>query len=193
MEKFLETIKEVLTKANEEYGAEIDVMGYVETLRQNKDKDQIKSMVNNFKDFDYGDISYSIDETGGYTNGELILLGNETYIITLLYESELKGYCRCKPTDKDYNEKHECCGNHCDWDFPVIKIKELEGTEKYKFKGTQRDLWNIQDGIIEEKQDKKILVSELRKLQLDTLQYIEMAVNNIYKIEEQLNKLESIA
>ncbi len=182
MEKFLTKIKEVLNQANEEYGLELDVAGYLETIRQNKD--EFNEVLEVYRKTNY--MNYFEDETEGYTNGEIELnLNDKTYTLTLLTEFREGKYCMCKPTDRGYNEEHHCCGNGCDWEAPVIQISK-SNTVRVSYQGTARELWNLE----ETKQNKSDEINELRKALNENLQYINEIATNIYKINEQLNKLQ---
>lgn len=163
---------------------------YYETLLQQQEnlESLLKDAENHHLDFHYHG-----DEDGGYSEGYFTvhLYTNDpysekgwqssvgySYIIKLLNEDRMTGYCECSPEHEGYNPIHDCTGHGCDWYAPSISITKVYGIAHFSFNGYQRDLWELEEKWIENKQEHE------DKLKRQQIEYIKQQIE---ELEEQLN------
>lgn len=177
IETFFEELKIFLLKEEVE-----DSYGYFAVLRQNESL--ISALLNDFQYHSFS-MDYIHDDTGGYTCGQILFYlsprHNEEdqvtyhYIMELLSEDDYCGYCQCEPGDTGYNEIHECCGVHCDWSKPRIRLKKVDDLAEMTFSGRAKDLWAYRSKWKKEQG----LYAENERLE------------KIQSIEKQIQRLES--
>ncbi|MBD1379079.1 hypothetical protein [Metabacillus arenae] len=196
---FFEELKKFVIDEHKDDKYFLQYIRYYETLLQNKDVLQpLLSDLENWK----MDIHFENDKTEGYTYGKWLFYlweynGEEPndeydffncaydqkspdyyYEIKLTRDQRLWGFCQCIPDMELYNEKHECCGNGCDWTAPSFILSKVE--EKYgKFKGKERDIWELEEKWSEylESYDNKVKESKLKSID-----------EQIKRLEEEKNK-----
>ncbi|MFS1518628.1 hypothetical protein V1503_19510 [Bacillus sp. SCS-151] len=126
---------------------------YYETLLQAKK--EISEILEDSEKY-YLEIRYESDKSDGYTDGSFEFHFYEKsldegddweshigyyYVMELLHDERMWGYCECTSEDEGYDPIRRCCGNGCDWTAPSIKITKMIGSVHYSFKGVERDMW----------------------------------------------------
>lgn len=166
---------------------------YYETLKQHEDK--LKPILEDCEKY-YLEFYYHSDEDGGYSEGHfsLNLYKNDPYsedgwkssidymyIIKLLNEDRMTGYCECSPEHQGYNPVHQCTGYGCDWYAPSINITKVYGVANFSFNGYQYKLWELEEKRIKNKEDHN------EKLRQQQIKYIKQQMD---ELEQQLKYLE---
>jgi len=146
---------------------------------------------------------YDEDYSGGYTNGKIKILieksdeekesehwadayYNYCYYIEFLYDERHWGYCECTPEDEGYNEKHQCCGNGCDWNSPAFRIEKITDLNYCTWDGLERDYWEYQDKFNLNEQNKN---KEVEKYKIEQeKQYLR---DKIKELQNELDKLDN--
>lgn len=147
------------------------------------------------------------DTTGGYTNGRIRILiekddkkesdlttgvyynycyYNYCYYINFLYDDRMWGYCQCTPEDEGYNEKHDCCGNSCDWHAPSFRIEKVITIDSGSWDGQQKDYWKYEEQFLVNEQNKNVEVEKFEREQKR-----KNLENQIKKLQEELSELAS--
>lgn len=191
-ENFFEQLKQyILDEHKDGLGKFIP---YYETLKQHEEK--LKPILDDCEKY-YFEFYYHPDEDGGYSEGyfSLSLYKKDPssdsgwqssldymYIIKLQNQDRMTGYCECFPEHEGYNSFHDCTGMGCDWYAPSISITKVYGVVDFSFDGYQRDLWELEEKWIENKEDHN------EKLRLQQIEYIKQQME---ELEEQLKLLDN--
>lgn len=179
----------------------LDVCYLISVVDQQIEK--CTDFINEIENKTYYINGYDEDTSGGYTNGKIRILIKRTnedkeneyiydtyenycYYIEFLDDARHWGYCQCSPKDKDYNEKHKCCGMGCDWDAPAFKIiKELNMGYR-KWVGYQKDYWEYKENFLKDKKNKN---EEGEKFKIE--QEKEYIRNQIEELQNKLKELDN--
>ena len=102
------------------------------------------------------------------------------YRLVFGYREIMEGYCCCTESDKGYDYRYGCTGEHCDWDAPFISIEKAYDLGYKEFTGKQKDLWDYKDKFYKIKVDQE---EEKRKAKIKDIE------NQIKMLQEELDKL----
>ena len=91
-------------------------------------------------------------------NGEFSYFPTDyTYKINFGIDERYWGFCQCSEGDKDYDERHGCCGHGCDWTAPEYFIEKVIDLGRKNWEGDEHDYWNFEDKFynVDEKEKKE--------------------------------------
>ena len=109
---------------------------------------------------------------------------NYSYYIEFLFDERNHGYCQCTLEDSNYDEKHQCCGNGCDWTASSYRLTKEINMHSGSFEGYERDYWKYEENFNKQENNKNKEVEEYNKNQ--SIKYINL------QIEELQNKLKEL-
>ena len=80
--------------------------------------------------------------------------------------------CKCSEGDKDYDERHKCCGHGCDWSAPACYIEKVIEIGSKAWEGDEHDYWDFEDKFynVDEKEKQKQAKINRLKNQIEDLQ-----------------------
>jgi len=141
---------------------------------------------------------YDEDYSGGYTNGKITILirkldnnkeeyvdyYNYYYCIEFNWDERHLGYCECTSKDKNYNDKHKCCGIECDFIAPSLNISKIINLGNYSWEGQEKDYWRYEDQfkINEQYKNKEIIKFRIKQKR-------KQLKDKIVKLKKELEKL----
>ena len=177
--------------------SQLDIPFMIATSYQHLSDKEYSSFIEDLSKHDYS-INYfeGNNEENYYTDGYILIqlsdkndncfysrYCNYEYKIIFDIEERFQGYCLCKSTDEDYDDRYKCCGRNCDWDAPQFILQKIENIGSSSFDGDQHDFWDFKDkfnGICEEEEKKLEIQLKIKQLQ--------MQKENIEKEIEKLKK-----
>ena len=177
--------------------SQLDIPFMIATLYQRLSDKEYSSFVEDLSKYDYSiDYFEGDNEENYYTDGYILIqLSDKTddhfnssccnykYKIIFNIDERFQGYCFCKSTDEDYDDRYKCCGHDCDWDAPQFILQKIENIGSSSFDGDQHDFWNFKDKFNEtcEEEEKKLEIQlKIKQLQIQK--------ENIEKEIEKLKK-----
>ena len=165
MKKFLNELKEAMRRVDiKDYGFKLA------SINQQITDDKYEEFQEDIKNHDYC-------ITCNEYEASVFLYPSEEFCYRIRFATEdvWGDYCQCQPTDKEYNDEYECCGDHCDFlnsSFQLLKVFPM-GYSSYQ--GKAKELWadieQIEDRTEEIEKHKQELQDQIDKLQrkLDSL------------------------
>ena len=158
--------------------SQLDIPFMIATLYQHLSDKEYSSFIEDLSKYDYS-IDYFEDdnEESYYTDGYILIqlsdknnnCCNYKYKIIFNIDERFQGYCFCKSTDEDYDDRYKCCGHNCDWDAPQFILQKIENIGSSSFDGDQHDFWNFEDKFNEicEEEEKKLEIQlKIKQLQM---------------------------
>lgn len=187
--KFFEELRELILR-QEEYTERL-IPHYENLLDYH---DSLATMLVDVEDNEFH-VLYDKDNTGGYTDGELVVSLFETnryYKIKLLVEDRMTGYCMCDESVEGYNKEHKCTGVLCDWYAPSFEVELVTSIAHGSFDGYQYQMWEKEkkwDEYSKERKERKTKEKIGSKLNY-AKQYMEQARELQKEAEELMKELE---
>ena len=104
-----------------------------------------------------------------------------SYKINFEMDERYWGFCQCSEGDKDYDERHDCCGHGCDWIAPAYSIEKVIDLGREEWGGDEHDYWNFEDKFYN--------VDEKEKQEKQKQAKINRLKNQIEDLKKELDKL----
>ncbi|EXG87742.1 hypothetical protein K413DRAFT_4640 [Clostridium sp. ASBs410] len=157
----------------------------------------LDDLEDHLKEWSIFNVTYYKDETGGYSNGSVVIsfyrtkgdttyadISDITYVIDFDIDERPWGYCECTSADEDYREDKQCCGHGCDWEAPGVSIKKVTNIAYHSWEGDEHDFWEFEDSFYKVNE-----VLEALKLEKERASRKKFLEENILEMQKELAKL----